>query len=476
MRKMTFVASGLSVGIALIAVFTCLPTCPGWSMDMQQIAVFPCNLTEFYPSGDANGNGKTEVYGTATGISETLVVFEHVVGDSWARIQTNTRVYGVWAFGDGDGDSLKELLGQNMNNTIVAWESPDLHSFPSESVWAVTVDNGRYGYPRFTDLDLDGRQEIAIRGSFPSSGIRLFENTANNRYESAAVLVNPARNDCEQFDVGDFDRDGYPEVVSGSSTSEGLVNLNECTGRDNEYRLSATCSTGTFETYTVGAAHDMDGDSWPEFLTYGRTDHSSFAAKIEVWEATGNDCYHKVWEYPVESGMWWKNIATGDVDGDGRDEWALNTGNGPILLFDCVGPDSYQLAWTGTGSWSYVGLRDLNDDGKSELIYDTPDNRCLIYEDMSVGASDFRPRQPVPAVRAPSIVHGPFRFDGLTGSSEVELYSTNGRLVQSKAIRRQTSWTWDLTDRHGRRVPASTYFVLIRCQGQTASTKLCVVN
>ena len=461
----------------------------GQAIQIARIAHFGHRLYENFPCGDANHDGRPEVYGTGY-YPDSLIAFEWQSGDSFNRIAGRAQVHGVWDFGDGDGDGLMEVIGQPHGGTAVIWESPTLDSLPCDSVWGVCPIEGGAGYvyPRFIDLDQDGHRELAMRTD--QRGIWLFENTGDNAYSLAAVLSDspPAQVGVYgDFDVGDLDCDSLMDLVTGSE--QNWVTVFEATGNDNEYRMAARCTISTSVNFNVAVAHDKDHNGWPEFIllgkdhpvedTSGRKHPSDVPGKVMVFEATGPDHYEEVWEEPVEvAWMGWPYISVGDIDGDLVDEFAVGTG-GECLLYKCDGPGSYSQIWANHNCNAFVRLYDVNCDGRAEIIFDEGDS-CSIYEDTAglVGIAEFtRPPRPTVRVRPTIARLGALAlFSDIPANAAVEIHGIDGRLVRRRPQVRQSSWTWDLRDQTGNLVPAGTYFAVVRNKGKATSLKLCVVK
>jgi hypothetical protein len=456
-------------------------------IQIARIAHFSHCLSENFPCGDANHNGRPEVYGTSY-YPESLVAYEWQSGDSFNRIAGRAQVHGVWDFGDGDGDGLMEVIGQPQGGTAVIWESPTPDSIPCDSVWGVSHEgSGNYVYPRFIDLDQDGHKELAM-----SDGcIWLYENTGDSQYAFVCVLSDspPAVvGYYGDFDVGDLDCDSLMDLVTGSY--QNYVTVFEATGNDNEYRMAARCTISTSVNFSVAVSNDMDRNGWPEFIVLGK-DHpvgdesgqpppSDVPGKVMVFEATSQGHYHEVWEEAVEVAfLGWPNISSGDIDGDHVDEFGVGTG-GSCLLYKCNGPGFYSQIWANHNCNAFVKLYDVNCDGRAEIIFDEGDS-CSIYEDTTglVGVAEFsRLRPPLQVNVQPTIARlgAPVMFSGMPDGSAIAIRSLDGRLVRRTQGVRQSIWSWNLRNQSGNLVPAGTYFAVVRSKGKTTSLKLCLVK
>jgi hypothetical protein len=455
------------------------------ALHLARVAVLPEHLNIDLPGppqcGDANHNGRFEVYGRQiVGEQATIIGYEYVAGDSYQRFSLGDpdTAWGPCAVGDGDGDGLTDLIlwrfvdFDTVSYTIA--ESRDSWSFPTDIVWQTF--SAPYGArPKFIDLDRDGRQEIPVCWG---NGIRLFENTGDNRYDSVATLPFAPTYYCASFDTGDFDRDSSCELVAGCYDR---LYIFEATGTDNQYVLSAVCTLAVDDwVHCVASSGDMDHDGWPEFVVMT---HTPDVAELMVYEAEGHGKYCRRWlqEVPfVLAGN--EGLAVGDVDGDGTNEFVYSTG-GLIDVFKCVGPDDYELAWSIDSGLGTCTVFDINGDGRVEIMFDVnsgADPHYDIYEDTDgLGVSEFTQLPQLHTVTVqPAIARSgaPVMFSGVPPGSDIEVLSLDGRLVSRTSGVRQSTWTWDLRNQSGNLVPAGTYFAVIRSKEKATSLKLCVVK
>jgi len=460
-----------------VAVFSCVSPVHAL-LNMVQVAQFSMRLATNFPCGDANRNG-CEVYGTTEYPNESLIVYEHQGHNQFQRVNTGALVGGgPWEYGDGDGDSLMEIVGQPCGGASVVWESQAPGSLPSDSVWGARPQYvGGYCDARFTDLDRDGRQELAMQ--VDGYGVYLYENTGNNQYMLAAILSDSARY-CEaagDFAVCDLDGDSLLELVVGCV--ESYLHVFEATGQDDEYVLAWRCTVETRMNYNVAVAHDMDHDGRPEFLAIG---NYFGTMKVMVYEAdTGLDHYHRVWEQlrPDFNPGWFGNpFSVGDVDGDGTEEFAVS-GGGCIALYKCTGLHSFEQVWLFDSTETYVRLFDINEDGRAEVLFDGP-HGTEVWEDTEglAVAEMAKPRLESRVNVLPTVLRlgTAALFSDIPTDAAVEIHGIDGRLVRSQPQVRQSSWTWDLRDQTGNFVPAGTYFAVVRCKGKSTSLKLCLVK
>jgi hypothetical protein len=473
-----------NVGL-MFACILALPATPACAVKMARIAQFE-HLGGSYPCGDANHNGRYEVYGENYNITPDSVVGYECEGNNvFRRIVTGgLTLDGVWAFGDGDGDSLMELvgLGQNGGASVVILESRTDTSYPSDSVWGADPNPSapNYPYPKYMDFFRDGHQELAL--FVEGHGVFLYKNTGNDRYDSAAVLDDPIYPDGGpdgDFDIGDLDHDSLMELVIGSAGH--WLHVFKSTGQNDQYVVTP-CSTETEMNYNVAVAHDMDHNGLAEFLALGTwVSGGQEYLKLMIYEAVAGGGYHRVWEQAHSdwySGWFGNPISVGDVDGDGTEEFAVNTGGG-LALFRCVGPHDYSEVWQHDSVGSYDRLFDINRDGRAEIIFDGPSGTEIWEDTEGLGVAEFSKfSQESPVKVAPSVARlgASLLFSALPPGADIEVLSLDGRLVRRTQGVRQSTWTWDLRNQSGNLVPAGTYFAVIRSKGKATSLKLCVVK
>jgi len=466
---------------ALLWFVTNLP-----AIQMARIALLNEHLGGNYPCGDARHCGRNAVYGENYNITpDSVIGYEYEGNNQFQRVVAGGLSFeGVWAFGDGDGDSLMELVapGRDGGASVVILESRTDTSYPVDSVWGACPEPASNNpYPRYMDLDRDGHQELARLVEW--YGIFLYENTGNNQYSLAAVLADtyPFSGPDGDFDVGDLDRDGLMELVTGSGYYYFYVY--KATGQNNQYVLACRCSTEASAIYNVAVANDMDHNGLPEVLVIGTwVSGGQQYLKLMIDEAVAGGGFHRVWElaHPDWYQGWFGNpISVGSVDGDSAEEFAVNTGAGTIALFKCTGLHSYTQVWTFNTTGTFFRLFDINRDGRAECIFDS-DSGTEIWEDTEgLGVAEFSKFPLESQVMAtPSVARlgASLQFSGIPADAEVDVLALDGELVRRTQGVRQSTWTWNFRDQSGNLVPAGTYFAVIRSKGKTTSLKLCLVK
>ena len=177
-------------------------------------------------------------------------------------------------------------------------------------------------------------------------------------WDSGAIISNPA------FDVavGDTDGDGNPDIiVSDHPTSGGAkIYVFENTG-DDSYHL--VWNSGT--TFTMPLCYmeigDQDGDGKLEIIAVESIGTNPFNGKIHVFENNGDNTYQDVWNSGVDlRGIEPTGLFLGeDADNDGKREIIIGTGyqcgDRKIRVYENTGDNAYQQVWnSGSALWDTV--------------------------------------------------------------------------------------------------------------------------
>ncbi len=256
----------------------------------------------------------------------------------------------------------------------------------SEDPWQPT------GYPALTsfsnsdyqwdavatgDFDGDGRDEIAL--SFANDKrLRTYYLTITDGTAQwpqtpmwSYLYTSPHAWQMIGLATGDVDGDGKDEIVPISKLDDNQVHLEYVRGDTGGYVYSSTYDDGgESKSNTFGA-------EWKDVET-GDFDGDGHAEVVYIREA-GNLVF--VWEpYPTskklfeESGFAYKfiDVETGDVDGDGRDEAVfIREEDNRLMVLDYTGSEWKWLPEFETAlgkTWVDLGVGDLNGDGRDDIV------------------------------------------------------------------------------------------------------------
>ena len=174
--------------------------------------------------------------------------------------------------------------------------------------------------------------------------------------------------------MGDFNGDGRLDFATASnSIDHGILNI----GEGEEGWVTHDVSAARPRSYLRVVASDrLDGDEIDDLVV------GYLGREFEIWH-TGVDVLYGAtdleWKrlplYSTEGKDGIYGLATGDLDGDGRRDVAVTTGNNEILIFlgdesgSFTREQSAELPEAVLGCRGYgLRLSDLNGDGRDELI------------------------------------------------------------------------------------------------------------
>ena len=364
------------------------------SFEMRRWVTLPLYGWYDFPAGDADHNGKIELYLSAPDTRGQMCIAEYVGDTLFDTTLVEHDDLRPWLICDPDRDGKMNLIAQALAETLQLYEASDSFSFPDGIVWEqFFYGNGFKMYPSITDLDRDSVLELTMTHHAADS-LRIYEVVGDDSLVLKARLgIGWPHMMSQVVETHDLDRDGWPELLASGGES-GLVVFYEAVGNDS-FVYVAQCSLHNEEgqILTVAAAPDMDRDGRPEAIAYGIDPLN--VSVLAVLESPSNDSFAPVWiDHPHGSyfGEWMLKV--GDVDGDSIPEFALAT-NTQVLVYRCTGNDQYEVLWSTWVNSNKVGLVDIDGDGRCEVLVDDP-GTTVIYKYMTVGQAEQPPTEVEP--------------------------------------------------------------------------------
>jgi hypothetical protein len=354
-----------------------------WDLDVDEELAADGYLLPRFTDFDGDGTGEVVAMVSGAGVYGETRIWE---ADSEAPAHVSSQLYLPWEAGDLDGDGRADLLGVDAQR-VRLFEATEESPWPRRVAWEAT---GVWG-GETADLDGDGRPEAILR-SATGAQFRVFESVGDDAFVETAAFVNATPGENEMGDrqsVGDLDGDGRTDWVAGDS--DGDLIAYESVG-DDAYRpvWADAVDEADIDGRLLGPAADLDGDGALEFVS-GRLHRDPFDVETRRWRLTvyGVDDGGPVAEWSVEvvagasSG---NGVAVADVDGDGDLEWIAVTVP-QLYVFDHVEEGGYRPVWHRTvGTTQRPATGDLDGDGRQEVAFNEVDGalRLLRWKEPAI--------------------------------------------------------------------------------------------
>jgi hypothetical protein len=292
---------------------------------------------------------------------------------------------------------------RSVNEPAAALTTPPLPPLPQfvlRPAWKFAIDDEEEHWLGLlaTDLDQDRCDEVAVLTTpqFEPNGSRAWllsgrdglprDGTFHLLDFEKRKACHPRRGVSTLIDVGDTNGDGVTDfaagvcggVLHGRSGPTGVWLFSSDTWRPLGHRCSSEESFGR----CIAPVGDVDGDGRSDFAVT----NDCGPASVEVLSLSGNTSLwvKSLWlkKLPLESGFIVDLIAIGDGDGDGLNELVVRVGGSwlsPTTLFVLAGRDGAVL-WSRSGvlpgEWDFVNVAGAGDVDSDGV----PDLWAVIHE------------------------------------------------------------------------------------------------
>lgn len=226
------------------------------------------------------------------------------------------------------------------------------------------------------DVNNDGYKDI-VSVSKDSNKIAVALNTGNNSFSSSTIYTSTIGP--RVLDVGDLNNDGYPDLAYGGNNGNCAIgvmlnNGNGTFGSESVY--NASCPYGGPTAIII---FRYNSDQYADImLTPARGDAAVF---INSGSATFNT------QVGYATAGWLNDIRKCDFNNDGNNDLMIS-GSGIMIAYSTGNSlQGYQIVPSSFGG--YIDCGDVNNDGYSDIIEDSPGNPGLIRIILNTGGSGF---------------------------------------------------------------------------------------
>lgn len=284
--------------------------------------------------GDINGDGRPDLAAaTASGVTIRL---QGEDGGFHMRVDIPLPVTAVTAgIADFDGDGLADIACTLYTHELLVLRNLGGTDFTPLAPHATGLYPGAMA---IGDFDRDGRPDVAVVNPEENS-IQVFRGTGGGDFAApASFIVGSWPGD---LIVADLDGDGWPDIAtadSGCLSVSVLLNRGDGTFRP---RIQSPLAFSPTEL----AAGDLDGNGAMDLAIIGY-------AGVLVLENTSAGRFVERFAWPLPQHGDTESLALGDLDADGRLDIVATTGDSDQDCF--YYPDQRGYALFGNGGWDFA--------------------------------------------------------------------------------------------------------------------------
>jgi hypothetical protein len=275
---------------------------------------------------DFNGDGNTDL-AVVSGSQELIVLLGNGAGGFAVAAESPVKTGRLWAVADFDGDRTLDLLVGSGKLTILLGDGSGRFAaapgspFSSGSKYLSSI--------AVADFDGDGKSDLAL-GASEAKTISILRGKGDGRFGAATKIPLPAGYGVASLVVGDFNRDGKPDLVVATQYVGGgflpRVTILLGNGRGGFRRASGSPIDVDAVEYVPRsiAVADLDGNGVPDVAVV--------ADNVAVLLGNGKGGFRAAADSPFPISAPYQVVA-GDFDGNRKIDLAVPSAQGVTILF-----------------------------------------------------------------------------------------------------------------------------------------------
>ncbi|OPZ05453.1 MAG: FG-GAP repeat protein [candidate division BRC1 bacterium ADurb.BinA292] len=271
-------------------------------------------------AADIDGDGDLDLYSALTGVAgdqQSRIEWYRNLGGNpplFLTLTASTAINGAMeaAAADMNHDGLMDLLSASFFDNKIAWYENN-GIVPPDFTQHVIADNVRGAIAVFpVDMDRDGDMDVL---SASALGDGIFWHERINLVEPAGFYTRNVDNTsgaASDVIAADLTGNSYPDIIATYSSSDSVV-WYEHSGLVPSSLVARHVITTTAEGASSVAAADIDGDGDMDLVVSSEVDRT-----VAWYESDGQPVPTFTEHVISNSANGVRNVAIGDVDGDGR--------------------------------------------------------------------------------------------------------------------------------------------------------------